>query len=150
MKNYIINKNTLAILPMGDSYSTVYELNIIKIIRNRPNNIINYNCEIHGSSLNGRLRGTECLTGYLYKAPINIDDNLVFFPTTSPRLKECSWISLNNLKNIKYDNLEHSTKVNFINNKNIDFKLSKNVLNNQILKANLLDAQIRKNKVENV
>ena len=140
MKNYMINNNTLAILPLGDTYSIVYEDNVSKIVKTRPNNIINYNCKMHGSSLEGRLKGTENLTGYSYKAPVSINNDLLFFPTTSPRLKECSWINL-------YNKFERTTQIVFNNNKYIDFRISKNILNNQILKASFLDAKLKRNKV---
>ena len=147
MKNYMINNNTLAILPLGDTYSIVYEDNVSKIVKTRPNNIINYNCKMHGSSLEGRLKGTENLTGYSYKAPVSINNDLLFFPTTSPRLKECSWINLYNIKTVNYDKFERTTQIVFNNNKYIDFRISKNILNNQILKASFLDAKLKRNKV---
>ena len=143
----MINNNTLAILPLGDTYSIVYEDNVSKIVKTRPNNIINYNCKMHGSSLEGRLKGTENLTGYSYKAPVSINNDLLFFPTTSPRLKECSWINLYNIKTVNYDKFERTTQIVFNNNKYIDFRISKNILNNQILKASFLDAKLKRNKV---
>lgn len=147
MKNYIISNNTLAILPFGDNYSIVYENNRNIVIESNPNKIIKYNCRIHGSSLEGRLKGAELLTGFTYKTPICISNNLLFFPTTSLRLKQCSWINLYNVKNVTYNKNNNLTQINFNNNIYIDFKISKNILNNQILKANLLDAKLRRNEV---
>lgn len=150
MKNYIINSDTLAILPYLNNYSIIYEKKKIKIIRKRPNNIISFNCKLHGSSYEGRLVGTFNLIGTTYKAPISIDDNMVFFPTCSPRLKSCSWINLYNVNTVYFDNKTNTSKVNFINDKNLSFNISINVLSNQLNRASILDYNIRKNKSLNV
>ena len=150
MKNYIISSDTLAIMPYLKHYSIIYEKEKIKIIKKRPNNIINFNCRLHGSSYQGRLSGTSTLIGCNYKAPITIDNNMVFFPTTSPRLKECSWVNSNNISNIYFDNKSNTSKVNFINNKVISLNVSINILNNQLLKSYILDSKIKKNIVQKV
>ena len=150
MKNYIINSDTLAILPYLHHYSIVYEKSRIRIIKKRPNSIINFNCKLHGSSYEGRLIGTSTLIGCSYKAPISIDDNMIFFPTTSPRLKECSWINLDNVINVNYDDKANKSRVNFDNNFNLYFNVSVNVLNNQLIRASFLDSKLKKNKVQKV
>lgn len=150
MKNYIINSDTLAILPYLQKYSIVYEKSRIKIIKKRPNSIINYNCKLHGSSYEGRLIGTSTLIGCSYKAPISIDDNMIFFPTTSPRLKECSWINLDNVINVNYDDKTNKSRVNFDNDFNLYFNVSVNILNNQLIRASFLDSKLKKNKVQKV
>ena len=75
---------------------------------------------------------------------------MVFFPTTSPRLKECSWINSYNVVNIYYDDKNNTSKINFINNKVICFNVSLNILNNQLLKSYVLESKIKKNIVQNV
>ena len=63
-------------------------------------NIIKRSCEYFGSSYNGRHEGTKKLIGISHKAPIIIEEskNLIYFPTSSPRLLDCVWIGLNNIK----------------------------------------------------
>ena len=58
--------------------------------------IIENSCRYFGSSYNGRHIGTKNLTGINYKSPIIIEEtkNIIFFPTTSPKQSDCSWISL--------------------------------------------------------
>ena len=146
MKNYIISNNTLAIVPYLLHFSLVYEVDRIRIIRKKPINIISFNCRLHGSSYEGRIDGTYNLIGSYYKAPIIIDDNIVLFPTTSPRLRKCSWINSDNVININYNNVNKCSVINFINDKNILFNTSYNILNNQLLKSTLLSAKIIKNK----
>ena len=94
MNNYLINSNTLAIMSY-QSKSIVFEKNKKIIINKNPNAIIKCNCNMYGSSYAGRVEGTKKLTGYSYKAPIIIEDknNIIFFPTSSPRLKNTSWIN---------------------------------------------------------
>ncbi|HOB25631.1 MAG TPA: competence protein ComK [Bacilli bacterium] len=144
MKDYIITDKTLAILPFGIHNSLVYEHNNVIIVNKKPNNIIKRNCMYHGSSFDGRIKGTEQLTGYTYKAPICIADkeNIIFFPTSSPRLKECSWLSLNNIDNYTFDNSKNISIIKFINNTSIEIDVSKNILNNQVLRATRLGSKI--------
>ena len=146
MKNYVINSDTLVIMPYLNHFSIIYEKNRVRIVRKRPNSIINFNCKLHGSSYEGRLAGTSTLIGCTYKAPISIDDNMVFFPTSSPRLKKCSWVNSYNVINVFYDFKTKTSKVNFINNKTIGFDVSLNILSNQFLKASVLESIIKKNK----
>lgn len=145
---YIINTNTLAILPYLDNCSIIYEVDKTVVINKKPNNIIKDNCIRNGSSLKGRLDSTVILTGNSYKAPILIseENNIIFFPTASPRLKTCSWISLNNINNYYFNELNKLSVINFCNNISVSINTSLNVINNQVYKASRLEYIIRKNK----
>lgn len=151
MKEYRINSGTLAILPHGKKQSIIYEDKTSFIIDRRPNHIININCMFHGSSLDGRLRGTEQLTGYCYKAPILVrdDGNLIFFPTSSPRLKSCAWINLANVKGYFYNDEKQVSTIRFYNNILIEIPTSISIINNQVLRATRLDSIIRKIRLQN-
>ena len=70
MKDYEINKETLAIIPVGDKKSKVIEKNGAYIIDSRPNKVMDESCKYYGSSFEGRQKGTSNLTGITYKAPI--------------------------------------------------------------------------------
>ena len=148
MKNYVISGNTLAILPFDNGKSLVYEGKEQFVINTKPNNIIKKNCIYNGSTYDGRLKCTELLTGYSYKAPVLIreDENIIFFPTSSPRLKDCVWISLNNIDS--WDNCceKFFSRIVFLNKLFIKLPISFNILNNQILRSTQLDAKLRKNK----
>lgn len=148
MREYSINKNTLAVVPFGEKKSIVYEKDDCFLINSRPNKIMDSSCKYYGSSMNGRLKGTDTLIGISYKAPIIVEEknSLVFFPTTSPRLKKCAWISLNNIDSYYYDEILNRSVIKFLNDEKIEFSLSYNVLNNQILKANRLEYVLRKRK----
>ncbi len=144
MNNYLINKDTLVILPYNDQ-SIVIEKDKKFIVKKNPNNIIKANCNMYGSSYAGRLDGTKKLTGYTYKAPIIIEDknNTIFFPTSSPRFKNAYWI---NLDNVDYAFQEKNiNKIMFNNGFSIKINTSLNIINNQILRATRLSSILSKN-----
>lgn len=144
MNNYLITKDTLAILPYNNQ-SIVIEKERKFIVKKNPNNIIKANCNMYGSSYAGRLDGTKKLTGYSYKAPIIIEDKTrtIFFPTGSPRLKNASWI---NLDNVEYAYQEkNANKIMFNNGFSMKINTSINIINNQILRATRLSSIIAKN-----
>lgn len=149
MQNYLISKDTLAIIPDGKTKSLVFEKNRQFIVNRKPNSIIKSNCSMHGSSYQGRLDGTKVLTGYTYKAPIIIEDQskLIFFPTSSPRLESVSWINLENVDYAYQNKDDFSNMIRFNNGLSIKIDSSLNILNNQILRATRLSSKIVKNRI---
>ncbi len=147
MKNYLINENTLAILPEGESGSLVIEKDNSYLVSKRPNTIIKCNCAMHGSSFQGRLDGTKELTGYIYKAPIVIEDktNMIAFPTTSPRLEKVAWVLLNHVDYAYEDSGKNENMIMFNNGLSVKIDSSLNILNNQILRATRLSSKLKKN-----
>ena len=148
MKNYGISKDTLAIIPIGEKKSKIVEKNNSYIIDQNPNRIMDSSCRYYGSSINGRQKGTTSLTGITYKAPIIVeeDGSIIFFPTTSPRLKKCCWVSLNNIESYYYDFEKKTCVIIFDNKTKLEFDISFCVLNNQILKSHRLESIINKRK----
>src|SRR5690625_2120312 len=57
--------------------------------------MVDHACRYFGSSLRGRQDGTKDISGITHKAPISIDpaSGMYFFPTSSPRNKNCSSIA---------------------------------------------------------
>ena len=146
MKNYKISEDTLAILPTGENSSLIYEVDKVLVINNNPNNIIKSNILIDGSTYQGRIDNVKYLTGYNYKSPILVEskNNIIFFPTCSPRLKKVSWININSIENIDFDKKNKVSIIKLINGNNIDFKESIYSINNQILKASRYELLLRK------
>lgn len=106
LDSYQINPKTLAIIPINRKQTKIFEDEMVLVVNKNTRKIIQENCEYFGSSFEGRKKGTMDLLGITHKAPILIEEsnNLIFFPTSSPRLNDCGWISLNNIeKNIPYD-----------------------------------------------
>lgn len=136
MNFYKINENTLALVPLNKKKTIVYEKNNYLILDNEVSSIINDNCEYYGSSFDGRLKGSYSMIGFNYKAPIVMSekDDTIFFPTCSPRLKECSWINSNNICNI-FPGINDKTTILFKNNEEISLDISFNIIKNQYYKS---------------
>lgn len=143
LKDYEINVDTLALISMSDK-TKVYEKNRIFMVNKNANQIIEDSCNFFGSSLSGRQKGTSCLIGINYKCPIIIEEsrNLIFFPTCSPRLLSCSWISLNNIESY-YKGDNGKVIVKFKNGQKINLSLSFGVIDNQILRSTRLESVLR-------
>lgn len=146
LDTYEITKNTLAIIPIDSKRSEVIEDDDVFIINKNSTKIIDDSCKFFGSSLDGRHEGTKNLIGVTYKAPIIIEETseLIFFPTNSPRIANCTWVSLNNLENYKKNN--NQTQLYFKNGKIIDIDVSYNSLENQVLRSTRLESILRKHK----
>ena len=144
MISYEINNKTLALLPINDKSTKIIEKDNILIIEDNVMNIIKNSCEFFGSSYLGRREGTKNLTGISSKCPIIIEEsnNIIYFPTISPRLSTCSWISFNSIKN--YLNNKGKTTIIFENDKVLDLDISYNSFDNQVLRSAKLESILRK------
>ena len=60
---YEINRATLAIVPIDDKTTKIYEEENEYIVNKSSNSTIKENCEYYGSSYEGRCIGTKYLTG---------------------------------------------------------------------------------------
>lgn len=146
MDYYEICEDTLAIIPFNNNFSKVIEKNNEFIIKKKPMDIINFSCLYFGSSYEGRHSATKYLLGISYKSPILIEEsrNIIFFPTLSPRVRECYWISLNNI--INYKKFNNKTLILFEDGKELEIPISYGSLDNQILRAARLESVIRNKK----
>ena len=61
---------------------------------------------------------------------------IIIFPTSSPRLKDCSWISLKNIK--KYEETELGSIIQFTDDNKMNLSISLESLENQIFRATQL------------
>ena len=142
IEEYEINSSTLAIIPIDNNTSHVYEEEAEYIVNQNSNKIIDYNCKFYGSSYRGRCEGTKYLTGIKSKFPIIIEEsrNIIFFPTSSIRKQDNSWISLNMIK--KYKPNLYGTLIRFHNEKELDVPISFYSIDNQYCRATLLKAKL--------
>ena len=149
MDNYEINNNTIALI-FNDYKTYIYEVDNFIVINKIPNNLIKYSCEYFGSSLKGRIEGTKYITGITHKSPIIIEETneIVFFPTSSPRLDSCSWIR--NKYVIKYEKIDSkSCYLYLINGRKIKINCSYETIDNQIMRSSRLESVIRYRKSVN-
>lgn len=142
MNDYEINSATLAIIPLGENISEVYEAEAKYIVNKSPNAIIKDNCEFYGSSYEGRCKGTKNLTGIKSKYPIIIEEsrNIIFFPTSSVRSEDNMWIALNHIKD--YSKRDLNSKITFKNNEKLELNISYYSLDNQICRAYMLNSKL--------
>lgn len=145
-QKYEISKETLMILPIDNHHSMVYEKEGEIVIAKTTTEIIDDSCRFFGSSYMGRFEGTKKLVGFKYKAPIIVEETneIIFFPTASPRIKDCIWISLNNIRS--YKKSDKKTIILFQNNRSITVPVSFGCIENQVLRATRLNAILTQNK----
>lgn len=145
MKEYEINEETLFISPYKER-SKVYENHRVFLVDKPVSEIMEDSCNYFGSSLEGRQKGTERLIGITYKAPIIVEESkgIIFFPTSSPREKKCSWVSLNNIAKYYFKN--KNLFIEFKNGIKIALDVSYGIIDNQILRATRLESVLRSRK----
>ena len=143
-----ISNQTLAIIPIDEVSCKILDVKSNKIIGKCVKKIINDNCCYYGSSYEGRLAGTKKILGVNYKAPIIIEesDDIVFFPTTSPRIMKCIWLSLKNIKD--YKKIGKTTHITFVNDDVLDLEMSYTSFDNQVLRAARLQMLIKSRKIK--
>ena len=146
-ENYEINLSTLAIIPYGKKKSKIIEEDANYIVDKTTTEIINDSCKFFGSSYLGRHEGTKYMIGINYKSPIIVEETneIIFFPTSSPRFENCCWISFKHVDNYKKD--ENNTIILFKNGISLSLKISFGSFQNQILRSNLLRSIIRDRKI---
>ncbi len=131
--NYEINEDTYAIISEGD-YSRVIENNSEYIIQSKSIDIMEHSCRYFGSSYLGRETGTKYITGMNNKVPICVNDDIIFFPTSSPRNLDCCFLAFDKIKAIEKVSCSE-TRVIFFNDKAILLPFSYRSLNNQIIRS---------------
>jgi competence protein ComK len=150
LNNYNINDETLAIIPISDSISKIIEEDSVYFVNKPAVEVLNDSCKYFGSSYHGRSEGTKSLIGHNYKAPVLVQEknSIIFFPTLSPRDKDCQWISLNNIK--EYARINKTTVLTFTNGSILPLNISYYMLENQLYRAtklrNVLNERINSKK----
>ena len=146
MNSYEINSETQAIIPIGDDKSKIIESGRTLIVNQTPMKIIDSSCKYFGSSYQGRFIGTKNLIGVSHKAPIIIEETkeIIFFPTNSPRLDNCAWLSLKHLQNYKKSN--NNSVITFNSGYLLNLDISYGILDNQVLRATRLESVLRLRK----
>ncbi len=147
-QKYEINDKTVALYAMTDK-TRVYEEEKNFVIDKPATEIMEESCSYFGSSLEGRKKGTANLIGVSYKAPIIVEESneVIFFPTSSPKMKTCSWIRFNSIDRFYYKN--NHLVVEFKNGNKILLNTSYDIINNQILRATRLESVLRGRKIKN-
>ena len=150
MESYEINKDTLAIIPKNDKESIVYENNNQYIVKESVDKIMEESCLYFGSNFEGRKAGSAKLLNLTHKLPILIEETnqIIFFPTASPRLASCSWISLNNIDH--YERSEIGSKLVFKDGQTVELSMSYGMLDNQVLRSSRLQYLLQSRNAEKI
>lgn len=147
MKEYEINEETMAIIPIGYYQTLIKEVNNEYVVDKRAYEIMEDSCEYYGSTYKGRLTAAKKILNSSYKIPIIIEEseNIIFFPTKSSLLEDCCWINYNFIKN--YQKSGNKVIIKFQNNEEIEVEMSKLSLDNQISRSTMLELISRKRKI---
>ncbi len=146
MEFYEINDDTMAIIPMEYGKTKAIETKNEYLIEKNAYVIMDESCKYYGSTYKGRLKAAKEILNCSYKLPILVEEshNIVFFPTKSSLEEDCCWINFNYVKNVeKYDD---KCIINFINNKQMMFDVSKLSIENQITRSTKLSYIIDQRK----
>ena len=144
MKTYEINEDTLALVPTISDNVRVYEKDTSFDFNSSCSEIIDNSCKYYGSTYEGRRIGSMHMLGASYKLPIIVEESksLIFFPTESPLLPSCIWLSLNNIE--KYEKKDLKTVIYFKNDTHITVDSSYRIIENQVFRATRLESLLRK------
>lgn len=143
MDSYEINKDTCALISVGDGVTKVMENGEDYFVNKDCYQVMEDSCEYYGSTCDGRIKSTKQILGSSYKVPVIVEESndLIFFPTESASNKNCSWIALNQIE--KYENCNGFTKVTFVSGKEAIVKMSVASFEMQMFRANRLNSILK-------
>ena len=127
MIEYEITEETCALIAINNECTKIIELDDEIIIKNSTSKILDYSCKYYGSSYLGRKEGSMNILKNIYKIPIIVEEsrNIIFFPISSKRQNDTTWISLKNIKSYIVISVGSPIKSNlFKYNEVISFKSS--------------------------
>ena len=147
INNYIVNMETLLLIPVDNKKTKVFELDEEFIVKKNIMEIIENSCLFFGSSYEGRKEGTKALLKCWIKVPIIMEEsrNLILFPTLSFKNEKNIWVVYNNLVDYKKYDLDNTLFL-FKNNNDIKVNVKFDIVDNQVFRCLKLDAIIRKRK----
>ena len=105
MQNYIIDKNTIAVLK-HNLQTIIYDVENIKVINKNIKKVLDENCNFYGSSLVGRKKYSQKYLQINYKVPLIISEfnNIILIQINALRDNECLFIVLDKIKDYYIEN----------------------------------------------
>jgi competence protein ComK len=136
LDSYIINYETLAIVPNDNNSSIIYEEDNDFVVRKDCFSIVKDSCLYFGSTFEGRKCGAKDYLNCQFKVPIIIEDskNLIVFPTSSYRRKDTIWIAYQNLLDYKKSDV-NDTILYFKNSSTLKINVKYNIIDNQFIRC---------------
>lgn len=150
IENYEINENTLAVIATDIYQTKIIETEKEFIVDKKAYEIMEESCEYYGSTYVGRLNAAKKILNCSYKLPILVEESssLIFFPTKSSLVDDCSWINYNAIKNYSYQTENNKLNLDFINGTKIELDISKLSFQNQIYKSTQLESILRRRNLK--
>ncbi|MDM5246527.1 competence protein ComK [Lysinibacillus sp. G4S2] len=145
----IMSGETMLYMPEYDAYGNlctrVIERDYQYISKLSPTKLMDYNLRYFGSSLRGAFDGSKMILGKLNKNPIVVHEgsDIVWFPSKSPLHPECIWLAVHHIEDYQVVD-KKSTKVVFMNGKDIIVDLSVRSFEYRIQRAFLLKDKLEK------
>ena len=147
LNNYIINVETLLIIPYGKGKSKIFENDKVFIVNESTSNILKNSCLFFGASIEGRRDAAKLILGIDMKVPIIVENtkNILFFPVSNCVKRNSIWISYSNL--LKYSKFnDFSTVVYFMNNMKVRVDAKYSLIDNQVIRCIKLENLLNKRK----
>lgn len=151
MKNYILNTDVLCFTQNIDD-----EKNVLVIEKKKKNIIemdcfkfLKQSCSYYGHSYNIQRQFVIDTFNYYIKTPIIVSEYymIIFFPTSSPKSKECIWISYNNVE--RYVREGDYTKIYFKGGKILNISAPYSTIDYQITKCIRIEKFLNSIRVKN-
>lgn len=152
MKNYVLNDDVLCftqdvedennILIIEKKYRTSVKMDCFKFLKK--------SCSFYGHSYKIQRQFIIDNFNYYIKTPIVLSeyDMIIFFPTTSPKSKECIWIAYNNVE--RYVRENKYTKIFFKGGKVLNVSAPYSTIDSQITKCIKIEKFINNMKLKKV
>lgn len=124
MKNYIISDQTIALLKK-ENITIIYDVENEQVINKNIRSILENNCLLHGSNMEGRLKSAKKILNIKYKVPLIISEaeNIILLQIDCLRNKECLFIVANKI--VDYEINANKLIIKCINNHNFTVNISK-------------------------
>ena len=146
MNNYFFNEKTIAILKNGKK-TIIIDVDNVRVINKNIKKVIENNCLINGSTLEGRKNAINSLIKVYYKQPILINNDIILIQISSLKNKKCLLIVLNKI--FYYENMLKNLKIKCANNYIFYVKISKRKFENLVLNGLRLNNIIKSKKNSN-
>lgn len=145
MKSFSINQDTLCFTQNGDKRkeTLVVEKDRQLVVEMSALSYIKGCCKLLGYSYNIMRKLVIDNFNFYIKTPIIVSEYemIIFFPTSSPDLKECIWISYNNIE--RYIKVGKYTKIYFKGGKILNLNVSFTIIDSQITKCIKIEKFLR-------
>ena len=151
LKHYIVNQNTMAVLPNKDIVynSIIYETNEAILCETPPLDIINQSCIERGSTFDGRRKAIQHMTKRraLLPTPIEPAKGMIVIPTKKVNDPYAEWLMYYHIKDCRPSKRgKNYSEIILTNDQTIEVELSFHRMRNLIMLAAFIFGHFIKQK----